>query len=691
MLKLRKILLHRTPFYLFLLFGILIAFFRLFIFPNSSALNGTEGELMGILEKVQVEGDNVKIILKYQHERIVGVCYLKNSNNKIVKKISVGDYLLLTGKLKLPSDSRVENGFSYKNYLKGKKTYYLMDISDIKVISEKKSLYYILKELLEKRMKLVKKSSSYLHAFILGDNSYVKEEVRKSFQKNGISHLFAISGMHVSIISGFLLSLLKKFSWKEKQRYIFVCFILFIYLTFTFSPSILRAFLFFLLFSINRMYYFYIKPFHLFLVTFTICLLINPYFIYMIGFQYSFLISGSLIIAGDYINEGKNYFHKLLRTSLLSFFSSIIISLFHFYELNFLSIIYNLFYVPFITFIIFPLCFFVLLFPFLDSMLFFFLNFLEKSSLYFSSISFGRVILGKPSNLLLLLYAMILFFCLWKAKHEKKFYWFSFCPLILVQFILPILSVNSYFMMFDVGQGDSILLKSRNKIMLIDTGGIGSFSSMKKRSITEQVTIPYLKSKGIRKIDILILTHGDYDHLGETENLIKQIPVKKIYINNNSLNYFERRLKKKYSVEQIGADMTLQLGDILLYSLNDNLQNENDSSIVLLAEIFSIKILLMGDASCKTEEKILDKYDIGTVDILKVGHHGSKTSSCEGFLSQIQPHYAFISAGEDNKFGHPHQIVLERFQKRKIKYFITSKEGSIKVLFPSLLYTRCLK
>ena len=113
MLKLRKILLHRTLFYLFLLFGILIAFFRLFIFPNSSALNGTEGELMGILEKVQVEGDNIKIILKYQHERIVGVCYLKNSINKIVKKISVGDYLLLTGKLKLPSDSRVENGFSY--------------------------------------------------------------------------------------------------------------------------------------------------------------------------------------------------------------------------------------------------------------------------------------------------------------------------------------------------------------------------------------------------------------------------------------------------------------------------------------------------------------------------------------------------------------------------------------------------
>lgn len=688
MLKLRKILLLRTPFYLFLLFGILITFFRIFIFPNSSDLDGTEKKLIGVLESVQVAEDNIKIILKYQHERIVGFYYLKDSDNKVVKKLSVGNYLLLSGTLKLPSDSRVENGFSYKNYLKGQKTYYLMDINNIKVISEKKSLYYAIKESLEKRMKLAKKSYSYLYALILGNNSYLRENVRKSFQQNGISHLFAISGMHVSIISGFLLFLLKKFSWKEKWRYIFVCFILFIYLIFTFSPSILRAFLFFLLFSINRIYYFYIKPFHLFLATFTICLLINPYFIYMIGFQYSFLISGSLIIAGDYINEAKNYFRKLLRTSLLSFFSSIIISLFHFYELNFFSIIYNLFYVPFITFIIFPLCFFVLLFPFLDSMLFFFLDLLEKSSLYLSSISFGRLILGKPSNLLLFLYTMILFFCLWKAKYKKKFCWVSFCPILLLQFISPILSTSSYFMMFDVGQGDSILLKSRNKVMLIDTGGIRSFSSTRRSSITEQVTIPYLKSKGIRKIDILILTHGDYDHLGETEHLIKQIPVKNIYINNNSLNYFERKLRKKYSVEQMEADMTLQLGDISLYSLNDDLQNENDSSIVLLAEIFSIKILLMGDASCKSEERILGKYDIGTVDILKVGHHGSKTSSCERFLSQIRPRYAFISAGEDNKFGHPHQIVLERFQKRKIKYFITSKEGSMKVLLPSLLYTR---
>lgn len=686
MLRLRKILLHRYPFYLFFAFGIVITCLRLFLFSSNSLLVGNETEVLGILEAYQVKDDCIKITLKYQQEYVVGTYYFKNKKipYEVIDHLSNGNRILLLGTLKKPPGRRVENGFSYRFYLKTKKIYYLMNISEIRIISKKKSLYYHIKNLLQDKMKSAKKSYPYLQTFILGNNDYLDQEVQKSFQINGISHLFAISGMHVSLISGFFLWILQKSSCKEKRRYFFVILFLFIYLIFTFSPSILRAFLFFLLFAMNRLYYFYIKPFHLYLVTLTICLLINPYFIYMLGFQYSFLISGSLIVASGYINNGKNYFHKLLRTSILSFFTSSMISLLNFYELNFFSIIYNLFFVPFISFLIFPLSFLTLLFPFLDTILFFFLFLLEKTSLLLASFSFGKIILGKPSIFFIAFYIFILIFCLWKAECCRKFYWFFFVPLFIVQYFLPVLSSSSYLMMFDVGQGDSVLLKSKNEVMLIDTGGVQSFSSEKSNSLVEQVTIPYLKSKGVRKINILVLTHGDYDHLGEAENLIKNFPVENIYINSNDLNYFEERLKKKYGAKMLQSDMTLQVGDISIYSLNGNLKDENDSSIVLLATISSVKVLLMGDASCKTEKEIMSKYAIGPVDVLKVGHHGSKTSSCDEFLLETEPLLALISAGRDNKFKHPHQIVLERFQKRKIQYFITSEKGSIKVLLPSL-------
>ncbi len=683
MLKFRKILLLNRTFYLILIFGILLACIRLFVFPIQSNLTGKEQKIEGTLKEVKMEDEFYTLTIRVKKEFLKAYYWVENSKEKeqLQENLIPGYRIVLFGTLEKPSNRRVENGFSSSDYLRTEHIFYLMQVDKIKIFPET-NLYYIIKNKLRLQIEKCKRSSSYLQTFLLGDQSGISKRVRNSFQKNGISHLFAISGMHITFLSSIFLKLLKRLKWKEKQRYFFVGAFLLFYLFFTFSASVLRATLFFILFSLNQIYYFYIKPFHIGILTFTLCLIIEPYFLFQIGFQFSFLISFSLILGSDYINRGKNYITKLLRTSFLSFFSGSIISLWHFYELNFFSIIYNIFYVPFVSLFLFPLSFFTFFFPIFDSVFFHFISILEKTSLFLMNNSFGTFIFGKPSIFILILYFLIFGFSLFSLQKGKTAPFLLFFPFFFVLYFLPNFSHSNYLYMLDIGQGDSILLKSKNQVMLIDTGGKFSYSK-KTTSLVENITIPYLKSKGIRKIDYLILTHGDYDHLGEANVLLSQFRVSNIYINSNSLNFLEKQLQKRNQVEKLKKDQTFQMGDMSFYSLNGNLGEENDSSIVLLLEVFSKKILLMGDASCETEKNILREYQLPKVEILKVGHHGSKTSSCLEFLKTVSPHYALISAGIDNRFHHPHSVIIERLRKLGIEYFVTSEVGSIRISFPT--------
>ena len=230
--------------------------------------------------------------------------------------------------------------------------------------------------------------------------------------------------------------------------------------------------------------------------------------------------------------------------------------------------------------------------------------------------------------------------------------------------------------MIDVGQGDSILIHSNNESILFDTGGKMSFSEEEKSSIVLNTTIPLLKSLGIRKLKYLVLTHGDADHMGEAKYLIKNFNVENILINEGKLNYLEKELISLTSnVEVAKEGKYISCGDIDLVQLNTDLSDENDSSQVYYGKYNDITLLFTGDASLKSEDYILNNYDIGEIDILKVGHHGSKTSTGKKLLETIKPKYALISCGKDNKFGHPNESVLDNLADSKI--YRTDQAGSI--------------
>ena len=245
--------------------------------------------------------------------------------------------------------------------------------------------------------------------------------------------------------------------------------------------------------------------------------------------------------------------------------------------------------------------------------------------------------------------------------------------------------------MIDVGQGDSLLLVDKNKSILIDTGGITSFKKEvwaqreKNYSIVKSKTVPLLKSLGIRKINYLILTHGDFDHLGETLNLLKYYKVDTIIINSNYKNYLEKKIINSHKNVVVGYEgYEININDLNLIQLNEDLSDENDSSQIYYATYKDTSILLTGDASVKSEKILLEKYDIGHIDILKVGHHGSNTSTSINLLKETNPTIGLISCGLNNKFNHPNIETINKLNKYKVKYYRTDLQGTIKVNLKSL-------
>ena len=671
LLRLRKILLSNYLYISILIIVISISIVKLLI-PKESKYNIKENSFIFIIDKYNIDNDKLTLYLKGK-ETVIGTYYFKNEEKFNLK---LGDQIKVIGTLKEPEINKTDNLFNYKNYLYNKNIFYLLEINNYKKINNNHNIIYSLKNIIRKRMN----NNRYLYTFILGDKSLLTTEVINSYQENGISHLFAISGMHITLLSGILLKILKKLKVTENKRYFITILFLLLYLLIADkSPSIIRGVLFFMLFSINNIYYFYIKPYNLFIIALSISLLINPFYIYDIGFQYSFLISLSLLLTSNYL-KSNNYFIGLLKVSLISTFISIPIQIYHFYQLNLLSLINNLIFVPIISIIIFPMSLIVLLFKPLEIVYNILTNLLEKLSIFISHISKFKLAFIKLPSIIYILYFLLIVISLYLLIYKNKKY------LLLITILLLFIHSNynliirtKYLEVIDVGQGDSFLLHLNNKNILIDTGGKKQTKRIKNSSIVNNTTIPLLKSLGIKKINYLILSHGDKDHMGESINLVNNYKVDKVIFNCGTYNYLEKDLIKvlnKKKIKYYSCINELNINNNKLYFLQTKLyDNENDNSNVIYTEINNNKFLFMGDASITTEKEIQKEYNLPNIDVLKVGHHGSKTSSSKDFINEMNPKYSIVSVGKDNRYGHPNKEVLKTLKESKI--YRTDQDGSV--------------
>ena len=651
--------LHLKNSKIILLFKIIIILGIIILKINKKSKFSNETVITGIINNIEVKEDTTIELLS--KEKILVKIY-KKENYKI------GDKIEVEGKLEKTSNNTFFNLFNYKNYLKSKNINYIFKAQKIKLIENNKTKYKIKNKIIEHINKY--KTKDYLKTFILGDNN-IDEEITKTYQINGVSHLFAVSGMHLSLFALIIKKLLEKIIKKETiiNITIILFFIFFAFLT-NYTPSVLRALILYILLFINKKIKLNIKTIDLLIIDFVILIIHNPYYIYNAGFIYSFTISASLILASNIINNYNNYISKIFITSLISFIVSIPITINNFFEINILTPIINVIFVPLISFIIFPLSLLTIIIKPLDNIFSISISLLEHLSILIKNIKL-TIILSHISWYVVIIYyiSIIIFIKGIKNKNLKLF-----IPLILIIIIhtnIRIIKIKRITFL-DVNQGDSILIENK-KTVLLDTGG------KKNSKYIINKTIPYLKSLGIKKLDYLITSHADYDHMGESIDLINNFKVEKVILNCGEFNELEQELIKvldKKKIPYYSCIKELNIDNSKLYFLQTKVyDNENDNSNVIYTDLNGYKFMLMGDASITTEKEIMSIYNLPEIDVLKVGHHGSKTSSSKNFINEINPKYSVISVGKNNRYGHPNKEVLDTLEDSKI--YRTDQDGSI--------------
>lgn len=671
MIKLRTILLQ-SNIYRVTIVGVIIYALIVTLLPKyESVYKGSEEDFLCSIDNYKIEEDKMKLELVCK-EKLVGSYYFKDDEYKFFKeKVNIGSSVSIKGKLVSPKNNTVPYLFNYKKYLYNKRVYYTLKIDNIKILKENSNPFIKLKNRVIKHVNSYK-DSTYLYAFILGKTELISDEVLTSYRENGISHLFALSGLHVSIFSSILLFILKKLRFKEILNYvlIFIFLLLFSFIT-GFSPSILRATLLFFLLGINKVFYLNIRTLDILYLVFIILVIINPFIIYNLSFILSFTAAFFLIFSSDLL-KGRNYFVSLFKVSLLSYFASLPLSIYYFGYTNLLGTILNLVFVPLVSFVVFPLTLLTFIISKFYSILNITTNLLESLSLLFNKF---KIIIYFPKIYLIFVFIYLSILMLY-IKFKKKICLYLIIVLLIFFKIRPYMDNNTYIYYIDVGQGDSILVVTPhlNKTILIDTGGIVSFNENYKSNIVKNKTIPFFRRIGINIVDYLFLTHGDYDHAGEANELLSNFCVKKVFINKGNINNIEKKINNK----EVLMLKNFVIDNIKVNSLNNNVfNNENDDSTILLFNIYDYKFLFMGDASIKTEEYLLNNYILPNVDILKVGHHGSYTSTSTDFINVIKPKYSVISVGENNMYKHPNKSVLDILDNTKL--FRTDVDGTIEV------------
>ena len=477
-----------------------------------------------------------------------------------------------------------------------------------------------------------KETSSYTKQLLLGLKDNEMKETLSIGQRLSILHLFALSGMHLTMLKKSLSSCgLKKESFQLCVLGIYVYLLGYII-------SLWRAYLMLLIRYLCKRKYNDLEI--LAIVSMLLCLH-NPYVIYSLSYIYSFSVYGVLVLS-------KNTKFSMLYPYL----TGIPILLSTSYSFNPLSLAFVWLFSSLIEWVYRLVLFNFITFNLFESVVQFCLAQFERVLFFLDGYVF-EWIFKKPSLLFILLFYLCLFYALFKDQLKLKPY-SSFMMMGLLLFILyfsnwlmPIDRVS----MINVGQGDCFLVQlAYNKgNYLIDTGGHKEVNLAKSR------IVPYLKSLGIKQLDALIITHDDFDHCGEKEELLELFKVKEVVMNK----------------KDVGPLKNL---DITVLS-----NEENDQSLVYYLYLNKTGYLFTGDMSIEGEKQIVEKYPNLKIDVLKVGHHGSNTSTSALLLDHYQPRMALISVGKNNMYRHPNAEVIERLNAYGVKIYRSDLDGMVEL------------
>ncbi len=688
---------------------------------NRSGFTGAETSFTGVISSSPVlDGD--KLSFQFQTKETLQVSYripdLKSKQG--LRSLRPGMRCNLQGTLQLPSPARNFYAFDYKQYLFYHHIHYLLIPDEVSLKDCQNINSSILSSLYNVRQSAIQHVSSafpeetigFMNALIFGERNQITEQVELQYQALGLIHLLAISGSHISLLAAVCYYILLRMGITRETATVILLFILPIYMILAgASPSVVRACVTAFIVLCGFLFSSKIIAIDAMSIACILMLMYNPYFLFDIGFQLSFLVSFSLILSSETILlKEENAWRMMWKVTVIAQLIALPVTLYHFHQFSPYSFLLNMIYVPFISFLILPLCLFAFFFSFvlpvlaqlLGKILSFLIVYSNKLLDASAQLPFSNLTFGKPPIWVAFLY-FILVICLfvsWEGKVFRKYAQTIFGMFLLalcLHYYVYLWNPYGKITFLDVGQGDSILIQLPfgKGTYLIDTGGTVSFSREKwqqrKReySVGTDVVLPYLKAEGVKTIDKLILTHGDMDHVGEAKAILEQMPVKEVVLGKKEgYSELEEEIVKVAAQEEVKIEI-IQSGQQwkageAIFTIVSPFGNElegNDSSIAIHANIGGLTWLFTGDLEEQGEQAVLSRYPNLQADVLKVGHHGSKSSTTEELLQVVQPRIAVISAGERNPYGHPHKEVIVRLKSRNIIILRTDQSGAIAYTF----------
>lgn len=637
------------------------------------------------------------------------VTYFKNEKTTVHSPTwKTGATCQLQGSPEIPPPSKNPGQFNYQEYLYKQKINYLMTIepSDLNCTgsSFKERLFTIRKNIIAQiEGNTSGFTSGWLQALLLGRDTLISEETIITFQRWGLSHLLAISGLHVGLISSFVYFILIKTGMitKEKGFYLLLALLMVYPFISGGAPSVWRAVWMTILGFImlkNKMKVGLIDSLS---IVFFICVIIDKEIVYQLGFQFSFLVTLSLLLSKHFITRSNGKVDLLFRISFISLVSVLPIQIAHFYFFNPLSLLLNSLVVPYFSIVVMPILFLMLLslyfFPFLTPLIDVLFIHVHQSALslidWIDQKGHYPWIIGEfPVYYFIPYYFGLLFLFIALDNKKKRIATLNGIALLcLVIWIAcrPYFSANGTVTMLDVGQGDAIVIELpyRKGVILIDAAGTmeNDFKTPSDRTY-QQVIKPYLYSRGIGSIDLVVLSHADHDHIGSLPSLLDDFPVQHLLTST----YFtppeelaSMLKKEEINWSYINKEEHFMIDQQQFHVIHPQVsqQTKNDNSLVIAAEIGSLMWLFTGDIGEDVEYKLAKSYFNMKVDVLKVAHHGSLSSTSSNFLKTFHPQIALVSVGEKNQYNHPHQDVIERLSKENITIYRTDKQGAIQYTY----------
>lgn len=683
--------------------------------------------LEGRVITYQLKGDyGTQLLIRSEgFDRLLSLKGIVSAPQKLV-----GRNVQITGTVEIPSGRRNPNTFDYQLYLRTRGIHVLVSAwtDDLHWAEGKENrlsnglaqLKYHFAESLQEEM--TPENHGILMGMLFGDRSFLSDDLYDLFQKNGTAHILSVSGLHVGIVYLYISRLLGN---RKHLLFYGLCtiFLLFYAALADFSPSVVRAVSMIVVHMVAKVTH----QRYDFLCSASICalamILWNPYALFHVGFQLSYLAIFCLAVFMPLLNRWADFlgeaFHRDRLTAVLCYLTPLLaiqvgmapITAYLFNYFSFAAFFAN---VPIVAIsgAVIPIGISLLFLSLMGGAPFgigtqaaeLLVAAMVKINGICSASDIGYFLVTSPSPaILFLFYALLFFLCSesFRILYQRK-HWSHTLLCLLVFFLLTgaahgVLGEDrktTALFFIDVGQGDGLYLRTAGgKHILIDGGGSANYNVGKK------LLLPFFLKNGVKKIDLAIVTHHHDDHyLGFTQ-LCKEFPVKSF------ATYEANQLREEQILEETGLGpenlIYLVAGDRIeieegiwvdvLYPEKKDLDeyerltqkdaDENEISLLMKVSVHGLSVLMTGDMGFSGEDAVMNREDSIALlksDILKVGHHGSRYSTGDLFLSAVDPQTAIFQVGKNN-FGHPHPLVIEKCAKNDIMIYRNDTDGAIMI------------